>query len=105
MIVLNVLFASHQTEQSDYYLATRLTAAVHDPPLLSQSVAAAGSSAATDDVDADSAPVFLWSVNPAGTVTAHSPGAPALPAACSPSTFRTTGSPSPPASVRRARSG
>ena len=80
VIVFNVLFASHQIQQSDYYLATRLTAAVHDPPLLSQGAAAAGSPAASDDVDADSAPVFLWSVNAAGMVTAHSPGAPALPA-------------------------
>ena len=80
VIVFNVLFASHQTEQSDYYLATRLTAAVHDPAILNQSVATAGSSTATYDVDADSAPVFLWLVNAAGTVTAHSPGAPRLPA-------------------------
>jgi signal transduction histidine kinase len=78
VIVFNVLFASHQTEQSDYYLATRLTAALHDPALLSQNVAAAGSSEANDDVDADSAPVFLWFVDAAGKVTAHSPGAPRL---------------------------
>ncbi|HJY97423.1 MAG TPA: histidine kinase dimerization/phospho-acceptor domain-containing protein, partial [Streptosporangiaceae bacterium] len=80
VIVFNVLFASHQTAQSDYYLGTRITAAAHDPGVLSESVAAAGSSAATDDVDADSAPVFLWLVNATGTVTAHSPGAPGLPA-------------------------
>jgi two-component system, OmpR family, sensor histidine kinase CiaH len=79
-IVFNVLFASHQTEQSDYYLGTRLTAAVHDPLLLSQSADTAGSSAASDDVDADSAPVFLWLTSAAGKVTAHSPGAPRLPA-------------------------
>jgi signal transduction histidine kinase len=78
VIVFNVLFASHQTAQSDYYLATRLTVAAHDPAMLSQS--AAGSATATDDVDADSAPVFLWLVNAAGTVIQHSPGAPGLPA-------------------------
>ncbi len=33
------------------------------------------------DIDADSAPVFLWSADARGNVTAHSPGAPALPAA------------------------
>jgi signal transduction histidine kinase len=77
-IVFNVAFAGHQTAQSDYYLATRLTAAAHDPAMLSQSEA--GSATATDDVDADSAPVFLWLVGAAGTVTAHSPGAPGLPA-------------------------
>ena len=77
VIVLNVLFASHQTAQSDYYLGTRLTAAAQDRTVLGQSAAAAGSS---DDVDADSAPVFLWLVNAAGTVTGHSPGSPRLPA-------------------------
>ena len=80
VIVFNVLFASHQTAQSDYYLGTRLTAAAGNRALLSQSAAVAGSSATADDVDADSAPVFLWLVNGAGTVTAHSPGAPGLPA-------------------------
>jgi len=79
VIVFNVLFASHQTDQSDYYLATRLTAAAADPAILSQSVAVAGSSEATYDVDADSAPVFLWRLSATGTVLAHSPGAPGLP--------------------------
>ena len=37
VIVFNVLFASHQTAQSDYYLGTRLTAAATDPALLGQS--------------------------------------------------------------------
>jgi signal transduction histidine kinase len=80
VIVFNVLFASHQTAQSDYYLGTRLAAAAHDPAMLSQSAATARSSLASDDVDADSAPVFLWLVNATGTVIAHSPGAPGLPA-------------------------
>jgi signal transduction histidine kinase len=80
VIVFNVAFASHQTTQSDYYLGTRLSAAAGNPAVLSQSAVLAGSSAGSDDVDADSAPVFLWLVTPAGTVTAHSPGAPALPA-------------------------
>jgi signal transduction histidine kinase len=80
VIVFNVLFASHQTAQSDYYLGTRLAAAAHDPAILSQSTATARSSLASDDVDADSAPVFLWLVNATGAVTAHSPGSPRLPA-------------------------
>jgi signal transduction histidine kinase len=79
VIVFNVLFASHQTQQSDYYLATRLTAAARDPAILGQNVAVAGSDEATYDVDADSAPVFLWLVSATGTVRAHSPGAPGLP--------------------------
>ena len=80
VIVFNVAFASHQTTQSDDYLGTRLSAAAGNPAVLSESAVVAGSSAGSDDVDADSAPVFLWLVTPAGTVTAHSPGAPALPA-------------------------
>src|SRR5260370_19529288 len=54
-------------------------AAAHDPAMLSHGAATAGWSA-SDDVDADSAPVFLWLVSATGTVTAHSPGAPGLPA-------------------------
>ena len=80
VVVFNLLFASHQTAQSDYYLGTRLTAAAGYPAMLGQNAAAAGSSATSGDVDADAAPVFLWLVNAAGTVTAHSPGAPELPA-------------------------
>ena len=84
VIVLNLLVSGHLTEQSNDSLTARLTAALHDPPLLSERVAAdrptpeAGNDA--DDLDADAAPVFLWSANAAGTVTAHSPGAPKLPA-------------------------
>ena len=80
VVVFNVLFASHQTAQSDYYLATRLTSAAQDPAMVSHSGTAPGSSGASDDVDADSAPVFLWLVNAAGQVTGHSLGAPELPA-------------------------
>ena len=116
VIIFNVLFASHQTAQSDYYLATRLTSAAQDPAMVSHSGTAPGSSGASDDVDADSAPVFLWLVNAAGQVTGHSLGAPELPAgllaahppcrlACLPRMRRTTGSPSPPTSAGRTRSG
>ena len=79
VVVFNLLFASHQTAQSDYYLGTRLTAAAGYPAMLGQNAAAAGSSATSGDVDADAAPVFLWLVNATGTVTAHSTGAPELP--------------------------
>ncbi len=80
VIVFNVVFARHQTAQSDYYLGTRLAAAAHDPAMLGQSATAAGRSAVSDDVDADSAPVFLWLASGTGTITAHGPGAPELPA-------------------------
>ncbi|HLK74367.1 MAG TPA: histidine kinase dimerization/phospho-acceptor domain-containing protein, partial [Streptosporangiaceae bacterium] len=80
VIVFNVVFASHQAAQSDYYLSTRLAAAAHDPGMLGESATVAGRSAASGDVDADSAPVFLWLASGTGTVTAHSPGAPELPA-------------------------
>jgi len=86
VIVLNLVVASHLTEQNDERLAGRLTVARQDPAALSQPVArgGAGPSAggeAGSDIDADGAPVFLWSVNAQGTITAHSPGAPTLPSA------------------------
>jgi signal transduction histidine kinase len=81
VIVLNMLVSAHLVEQTDAHLAARLTAAAHDPALLGQQVAPLGQVSSPDyDLDADSAPVFLWLVTPAGTVTAHSPDAPGLPA-------------------------
>jgi signal transduction histidine kinase len=80
VIVLNVVVSSHLTEQTDDRLASRLTAARHNPAVLSLP-ARAGSEASDDtDLDADGAPVFLWSVGAAGSVVAHSPGSPSLPA-------------------------
>ena len=80
--VLNIVVSSHLTDQNDERLAGRLVVARHDPDALSQRVARTGSSPASedDDIDGDSAPVFLWSVNASGAIAAHSPGAPALPA-------------------------
>jgi signal transduction histidine kinase len=85
VIVLNLLVSQHLTEQNDGRLASRLTVARHDPAALSQRVARPGPagspSEAGTDFDADGAPVFLWSANARGTVTGHSPRAPALPPA------------------------
>ena len=83
--VLNLVVSAHLAEQSDDRLAARLTLARHHPARLSQPVTRAGAGArvtpgADDDVDADGAPVFLWSLNAAGAVTARSPGAPPLAA-------------------------
>ena len=82
-VVLNLVLARHMTDQNDARLAARLSAAQHDPAALSQRVTRPGPSAGVDlgDIDADSAPVFLWSADARGNVTGHSPGAPALPAA------------------------
>ena len=86
MIVLNLLVSSHLTGQNDQRLAERLAAVAHDPAELSQRAdpdgappAATGDNA-DDDADDDATPVFVWAANTAGTVTAHSLGAPALPA-------------------------
>ena len=86
--VLNLVVSAHLAEQTDDRLAARLTLARHDPARLSQPVTRAGAGArvtpGTDDnVDADGAPVFLWSLKAAGAVTAHSPGAPSLAASLS----------------------
>ena len=82
VIVLNLVVAGHLTEQNDERLAGRLTVARQNPEALSQRVARPGSSSeAGSDIDADGAPVFLWSANARGAITARSPGAPALPLA------------------------
>jgi two-component system, OmpR family, sensor histidine kinase CiaH len=82
VVALNLVVSSHLTEQNDDSLIARLSVARHDPSLLSQRVAREGSSPTVDDddLDADAAPIFLWSLNSAGSVTVHSPGAPVLPA-------------------------
>ncbi len=81
VIVLNVVISGHLTEQNDDQLAGRLAVARQNPAALTQPVVRADESPGSDDDgDADdSAPIFLWSVNDSGVVTAHSPGAPALP--------------------------
>ena len=81
-IVLNVLVSTHLAEQTSDRLASRLAAAVHDPAMLDQPVARPGGPGGSEgtDIDADGAPVFLWSLDTRGPVLAHSPGAPPLPA-------------------------
>ena len=82
VIVLNLVVARHLTEQNDERLAGRLTVARQYPAALSQRVARVGSPGEVgSDIDADGAPVFLWSANARGAITGHSPGAPALPPA------------------------
>src|ERR1700683_1124708 len=84
VIVLNVLVGAHLTGQTEARLADRLSDVRSDPSQLSQPASGPGSRRdPDDDADDDSAPVYLWTVNAAGTVTAHSPGAPSLPASLS----------------------
>ncbi len=79
VIVLNLVVARHLTEQNDDRLAGRLTVVRQDPAALNQRVARVGTSGeAGSDIDADGAPVFLWSANALGVITGHSPGAPVL---------------------------
>ena len=77
-IVLHLMVARHMTQQDDDQLSDRLTTARHHPDTLRQRVARGDPSG---DLDADTAPVFLWAVNARRVVVAHSPGAPALPPA------------------------
>ena len=76
-IVLNVLVARHMTQLVDDQLEDDLTVTQHHPDTFRQRVTRSG--AASTDLDADGAPVFLWAVNTRRVVVAHSPGAPALP--------------------------
>jgi signal transduction histidine kinase len=87
VIVLNLVVGAHLTGQGDARLAGRLSDARRDPSELTQPGSDPGArSDPDDDLDDDSAPVYLWAANASGTVTAHSPGAPSLPA----SLFRST---------------
>jgi signal transduction histidine kinase len=85
-IAFNLVLAGHMTDQTDARLAMRLAAARSDPAEVSQPVVGHSGSRDVDlgDIDADSAPVFLWATSSGGTVTSHSPGAPALPSVRSP---------------------
>jgi signal transduction histidine kinase len=78
VIVLNLVVSARLAQQNDNRLADRLTAASHDPDVFSQRVPRTLRGAGDDE--ADSAPVFFWLLDARQTVTAHSPGAPALPA-------------------------
>jgi signal transduction histidine kinase len=80
VIVLNAVISTHLTEQNDDHLTGRLAAARSNPAVLSQRVTHPGVTDADADLDGDGAPAFLWALTAGGSVSAHSPGAPALPA-------------------------
>jgi hypothetical protein len=79
VVVVNLVVSAHLTDQNDDSLHARLVAARHDPAVLSERVTRLGTSPAVD-VDADAAPIFVWAFGAGGSITAHSPGAPVLPA-------------------------
>jgi signal transduction histidine kinase len=87
VIVLNLLVGAHLTGQSEARLTDRLSDVRRDPSQLTLPASGPGSARQPDDLDADTAPVYLWAANAAGTITAHNPGAPPLPA----SLFRNDG--------------
>jgi signal transduction histidine kinase len=78
VLVLNLVVFARLAQQNDNRLADRLAAASHDPEVFSQRTPRTSRGLA--DGDADSTPVFFWLVDAWQAVTAHSPGAPALPA-------------------------
>jgi signal transduction histidine kinase len=80
-VVLYFVVVGRLTSQTDYRLAERISAAQHDPGVVSSRPVDGTKDGNRDgDTDPGSEPVFLWSVSGSGTVTAHSPGAPALAA-------------------------
>ena len=79
VIVLNLLVGVHLTGQGEARLTYRLADVQRDPSQLTRPANGPGARQ-PDDLDADTAPVYLWAANTAGTITAHSPGAPPLPA-------------------------
>jgi len=93
VIVLNLVVSTRLTEQNDDRLIGRLAAAARDPAVLSQPVTHSdepASGGADLDNDEDGTPVFLWALTAQGSVYAHSPAAPALPAGL-PRTFASPG--------------
>jgi signal transduction histidine kinase len=82
VIILNLVVSTRLTEQNDDHLTGRLAAARSNPAMVSQPVSHADEPAAGADLDNDDdgAPAFLWAMTAGGSVYAHSPGAPALPA-------------------------
>jgi signal transduction histidine kinase len=92
VIVLNLVVSTRLTEQNDDRLVGRLAAAARDPAMLSQRVTRSDEPAAGADLDNDDdgTPVVLWAMTAGGSVYAHSPGAPALPAGL-PRTFASPG--------------
>jgi signal transduction histidine kinase len=77
VIVLNLVLSARLAQQNDNRLADRLAAAIRDPDVLGQR--APRTFRGAGDGDADSVPVFFWLLDARQAVTAHSPGAPALP--------------------------
>jgi signal transduction histidine kinase len=80
VIVLNLLVSAHLSEKSEARLTSQLAAVLGDPSLITRPPSGPGAAREPNDLDSDSAPVYLWAANADGTVTAHTPGAPSLPA-------------------------
>ncbi|HEX7162019.1 MAG TPA: HAMP domain-containing sensor histidine kinase [Trebonia sp.] len=80
VIVLNLLVSAHLSDKSEARLTSQLAAVLSDPSLITQPASGPGAAREADDLDSDSAPVYLWVANADGTVTAHTPGASSLPA-------------------------
>jgi two-component system, OmpR family, sensor histidine kinase CiaH len=80
VVVLNLLVSAHLSEKTEARLTSQLAAARSDPAEITRPASGPGAAREPGDLDADSAPVYLWAANATGTVTAHTPGAPSLPA-------------------------
>ncbi len=84
VIVLNLVVARHMTDSNDARLAGRIIAAQHNPAALNQRVGQNGSAPGPriEDIDADSAPVFLWSADALGGSPGTARGLPCCPRGC-----------------------
>jgi signal transduction histidine kinase len=76
--VLNLLVGAHLSGQTETRLVDRLSDVQGNPAQIAEP--AASTADGPDDPDTEAAPVYAWAVDAAGTVTARTPGAPALPA-------------------------
>ena len=83
-VILYFVAAGRLNTQADNRLGGSIGSARADPPAISHTSAhpedgdGNGASDGYSDRDPDQVPVYLWLVNGAGDVTAHTPGAPAL---------------------------
>jgi len=60
VIVLNLLVSAHLSEKSEARLISQLAAVRSDQSLITRPASGPGAAREPDDLDSDSAPVYLW---------------------------------------------
>jgi len=79
MLGLDLIVGAHLNGETRARLSDRLSDVGHDPSRITRLTGSGGDP--RDTSEADPPFIYIWMVNAGGTVIAHSPGAPPLPAA------------------------